>query len=524
MRTKFCILFAFSSFKVMIVMGQLPYVVYYSNSGNLNCRSEACVDPNNIIDKFYTNDKAVAISTQDNSCNYDWYKVDLPGNSSFSSAYRGYSVDGSGYFVAQTDECFVQFVNLGGSWLNIRPYAGATGSNYIYFDEGPNNGLVVQGKEYQYFPLKNTTPTNSGGYNWYNIYISKYCDQDDGWVREDYVDIICPCGTEPTTPIINASDLSICQGSSTTLSVNNTCSGCDYSWSNGAAGTSISVSSAGTYSCTASNDCGTSSQSNSLTVTIVQVPSQPGTISGSNTPCEGSSQTYSINEVSGATSYIWTKPTGWNGSSSSETIDLAVGSSGGLITVKAANECGNSATASSLNVTAINNPVANFTYSTGTSCNVTFSNSSTNATDYLWDFGDGATSLDINPAHTYSSSGTYEVTLTSGNSCGNSPQYAQSITLSCIIGIDQVTRTDQFSIFPNPFNNQATIDFTTSEENKISIRVFDLIGREIKTLVEGIYAPGDYRIAFDRKQLANGIYLVKIVSNGNVNSQLVVIE
>ncbi len=49
-------------------------------------------------------------------------------------------------------------------------------------------------------------------------------------------------------------------------------------------------------------------------------------------------------------------------------------------------------------------PVASFTYSVN-GTDVTFTNTSTNATDYDWDFGDGFTSTDVNPEHFYDPGG-----------------------------------------------------------------------------------------------------------------------
>ncbi|MEM9053668.1 MAG: PKD domain-containing protein, partial [Bacteroidota bacterium] len=46
---------------------------------------------------------------------------------------------------------------------------------------------------------------------------------------------------------------------------------------------------------------------------------------------------------------------------------------------------------------------------------VTFSNASTSATDYFWEFGDGETSTEIEPVHVYPSQGSYTVTLTSSD-------------------------------------------------------------------------------------------------------------
>jgi hypothetical protein len=80
------------------------------------------------------------------------------------------------------------------------------------------------------------------------------------------------------------------------------------------------------------------------------VPAQPGTITGNTSVTAGSGQTYSIAAVSGATSYTWTLPSGWSGSSTSTSITATAGTAGGNISVTANNSCGAS-TARTLAVT-----------------------------------------------------------------------------------------------------------------------------------------------------------------------------
>jgi len=74
-------------------------------------------------------------------------------------------------------------------------------------------------------------------------------------------------------------------------------------------------------------------------------------------------------------------------------------------------------------------PAANFTYEK-TGFDVTFTNTSANATSYSWDFGDGMTSGDENPSHTYSSEGAYTVTLTAMDGMGGSDEKMEEILIS----------------------------------------------------------------------------------------------
>ncbi len=68
---------------------------------------------------------------------------------------------------------------------------------------------------------------------------------------------------------------------------------------------------------------------------------------------------------------------------------------------------------------------------------VTFNNKSVLATSYQWEFGDGETSGDENPVHTYEKKGTYEVVLTAYNDAGESRFYKEEIEmLGNVIGLD----------------------------------------------------------------------------------------
>lgn len=87
------------------------------------------------------------------------------------------------------------------------------------------------------------------------------------------------------------------------------------------------------------------------------IPAMPGNITGNVTVCQGASNTYSVTAVSGATSYTWIMPSGWTGTSTTNSITLAAGGLSGTISVTANNTCGSSA-AQTLSVTVTPAPVA----------------------------------------------------------------------------------------------------------------------------------------------------------------------
>ena len=70
--------------------------------------------------------------------------------------------------------------------------------------------------------------------------------------------------------------------------------------------------------------------------------------------------------------------------------------------------------------------------------------------------------------------------------------------------------------YPNPFNPRTTIGFSVSENGHGHVAVFDLLGREVATLMEGEFKKGvAYRTSFDGSGKRSGIYFVRVTSTGN---------
>src|SRR5665213_2213817 len=226
----------------------------------------------------------------------------------------------------------------------------------------------------------------------------------------------------PTQPGSVTGNSMICQGTSNTYSISAVSGATSYTWTmpSGWTGTSstnsitaTAGSSSGTISVTANNICG-SSVATTLDVTVSNgIPLQPGSISGSNPVCSGSVQTYSIAAVSGATSYTWTLPSGWTGTSTSTTINVTIGTAGGNIIVNGNNNCGSSPYRTLfVTVLALPPTPGPITGSTTICSGATQTYSITavsGATSYLWSLPSGWTG---------SSTGT-SINTTVGNTSGN---------------------------------------------------------------------------------------------------------
>ena len=64
--------------------------------------------------------------------------------------------------------------------------------------------------------------------------------------------------------------------------------------------------------------------------------------------------------------------------------------------------------------------------------------------------------------------------------------------------------------YPNPFNPTTVINYSIASASLVSLKVFDLLGREVAVLVNETMAPGSYMAAFDASRLSSGIYFYRL--------------
>jgi hypothetical protein len=73
--------------------------------------------------------------------------------------------------------------------------------------------------------------------------------------------------------------------------------------------------------------------------------------------------------------------------------------------------------------------------------------------------------------------------------------------------------------YPNPFNPTSTIQYDIPKTDFVKISLFDILGREVRVLVNEEKSPGHYKIIFDAKELASGVYFYSIQVNSNDGKQ-----
>ncbi len=80
-------------------------------------------------------------------------------------------------------------------------------------------------------------------------------------------------------------------------------------------------------------------------------------------------------------------------------------------------------------------------------------------------------------------------------------------------GINYIKQYSLKQNYPNPFNMSTTISFSVAQRGHVCLKIYDINGREIQTLVNAIHSKGEYIYDFDAKDLPSGLYLYEIQVN-----------
>ncbi len=73
--------------------------------------------------------------------------------------------------------------------------------------------------------------------------------------------------------------------------------------------------------------------------------------------------------------------------------------------------------------------------------------------------------------------------------------------------------------YPNPFNPTTTIKYALSQENLVTLKVYDVLGREVATLVNDVRTAGPHEVSFDASKLSSGMYIYTINAGGFTSSK-----
>jgi hypothetical protein len=370
--------------------------------------------------------------------------------------------------------------------------ATATSGNSLYWNLNATGGTAASSA-----PTPSTASAGS-----YTYYVSQYNAAGDESPRAS---INVTVNALPSTPTINAGGpTSFCTGGNVVLTSSQATGNV---WSSSEVSQAITVSSTGVYTVTYTdnNGCSATSAATSVNVSNAPIPTINATATEA---CSGETI---VLTASTSDSYLWS-----NGATT-QTINVTA-SDDFTVTTTNADACDGVGTSDAITITFGTTPTAAGSFSTSGNI-VTFTNTSTSATSYSWDFGDFTNSSAAAPTHAYAANGAYTVTLTAINgNCSDEITFAIQISVS----LEELSGLTSIEMAPNPAENETTLSFNATNEQAVSVSVFDQLGKAVLVLEKEINH-GLNTLAISTVQFENGMYFVTVhTATGSITRKLIV--
>ncbi|HEY0029943.1 MAG TPA: gliding motility-associated C-terminal domain-containing protein, partial [Bacteroidia bacterium] len=309
------------------------------------------------------------------------------------------------------------------------------------------------------------------------VYIVTITDPSNGCTSTDVVSVtsntVVPNASAGTTQTINCTTTTVSlDGSSTTV-------GATYSWSGGtivSGGTTASptVSAAGTYTVTVTDPANGCTATSTVAVTGNSTPPVANAGSAQALDCATPTVSLAGSSTTAGVTYSWSGGTIVSGGTTASPIVSAAGTYTVTVT-DPSNGC--TATSTVVVTGTVVSPVASFSANpaSGTApLTVDFTNSSSNATTYLWSFGDGTFSSATSPSDIYNTPGTYIVTLIAsiGTLCADTAQMT-------IVVFDNLTIVIPNVFSPNGDANNDVFTVTSTGVADFNAEIYDRWGLKL---------------------------------------------
>ena len=253
------------------------------------------------------------------------------------------------------------------------------------------------------------------------------------------------------------------------------------------------------------------------------IPQQAEIPIGDTMLCQNSGDiNYTTSGATYSTSYEWflaPKEAGTiTGTDTIGTVDWSDTFNGAVeISVKGINDCAQGELSEILTVYLNPLPIADFTFETN-ELEVTFTNTSTNASSYLWNFGDGNTETAEDPVYIYASSGDYSAVLTSYSIyCGEATD-TQSVSITT--GVNSIEFENIAKIYPNPSKGIICFEVIDHLTNDLIIQIINVKGQVIYSKNKNIKTIEK----IDLSNYAKGVYFIQVKSEKYSKTGKLIIE
>ena len=77
--------------------------------------------------------------------------------------------------------------------------------------------------------------------------------------------------------------------------------------------------------------------------------------------------------------------------------------------------------------------------------------------------------------------------------------------------------------FPNPFNPSTDIKYVINKTSFVTLKIFDILGREVATLINEEKSPGTYNVEFSAENLSSGVYIYQLKAGGFIQSKKMIV-
>lgn len=272
-------------------------------------------------------------------------------------------------------------------------------------------------------------------------------------------------------------------------------------WTNAITVDFSASASSGNISVYGNNLCGNGTSSPNFPVSVMEIPSEAGAITGPGFVCTGSAGVvFSVSSIAGATGYNWILPTGATIASGANTanitVDFAANAVSGMITVNGTNLCGSGQASPGFNLTVLPKPVTPVITIDG------FTLSSNYPEGNQWYYNGaiitGATGQTLEAAY----AGWYWAVVTVDDCKSDSSNNIYVV----ITGVDE-SANELLYIYPVPNDGRFTVSFTTLTEENFSLEAYNSLGVRIyETRVQSLQ--GKVEQIVDLRPVPNGIYTI----------------
>lgn len=111
-----------------------------------------------------------------------------------------------------------------------------------------------------------------------------------------------------------------------------------------------------------------------------------------------------------------------------------------------------------------------------------------------------------------------------GTDGGDKVYTASKVLEAAPMAVASINKITALQVFPNPVRAHFTLRYTVVSQQKISVQLYDMRGRQLQTLWEGYASPGEQTLYLERPPLPGGVYLLKVKSKEAVHSHKITLE